>query len=374
MLAHGLAAGGPGGFPGGHFLGVGHEGRGQGQIEGDVFVEPEAARHLHEQIAAELHAHLAEHGVRRVPHGLLQGDLAVGALLHVGHGRVADVHLAGGVVGGVRRGDVILQRGGQGHHLEGGAGRVQCLGGAVEQLGGIAAAVRGCREQLLVVGGVEGGGGGQGVHGAGLGVQGHHGAHLAGQRVLRRLLDAGIDGKHDVVALGLDARERVHHIGKAGEVLLAAQGVVVGGLDAGGAEALGGVAHDVRRQLAGGVFALVGAVLLAHRCGEYRAVGSGDGAPLHAGLFRDGVVVRRHALVFRRLDDHEVGEVGHEHCEQHREDDHGAGESLAQRHASQHGVRPVGADGPGLAHFGIDAGALVAAAQQAADDDEAGDE
>lgn len=112
--------------------------------------------------------------------------------------------------------------------------------------------VRGGGEQLLVVGGVEGGGGGQSVHGAGLGVQGHHGAYLAGQRVLRRLLDAGIDGKHDVVALGLDARERVHHIGKAGEVLLAAQGVVVGGLDAGGAEALGGVAHDVSRQLAAG--------------------------------------------------------------------------------------------------------------------------
>ena len=77
-------------------------------------------------------------------------------------------------------------------------------------------------------------------------------------------MNAGIDGKHDVVALGLDARERVHYVGEAGEILLAAQGVVVGGLDAGRAEALGSVAHDVRRQLAGRVLALVGAVLLAH--------------------------------------------------------------------------------------------------------------
>ena len=160
------------------------------------------------------------------------------------------------------------------------------------------------REQLLVVGGVEGGGGGQGVHGTGLGVQGHHGAHLAGQGVLGRLLDAGIDGEHDVVALGLDARERVHHVGEAGEVLLAAQGVVVGGFDAGGAEALGSVAHDVRRQLASRILALIGAVLLAYRGGEYRAVGGGDGAPFHARFLGDGVVVRRHALVLWRLDNH----------------------------------------------------------------------
>ena len=86
------------------------------------------------------------------------------------------------------------------------------------------------------------------------------------------------------------------------------------------------------------------------------------------------MVVRRHALVLRRLNDHEVGEVRHQHGEQYREDDHGAGEPLAQGHASQHCVRSVGADGPGLAHFGIHAGALVSAAQQAADDDEAGDE
>lgn len=159
----------------------------------------------------------------------------------------------------------------QGHHL-GGAWRVQRLGGAVEQLGGVAAAVRSRREQLLVIGGVEGGGGRPGRTAPVSGFKAY-GAHLPGQGVLGRLLNAGIDGKHDVVALGLDARERVHYVGEAGEVLLAAQGVVVGGLDAGGAEALGGVAHDVRRQLASRILALIGAVLLAYRGSEHRAVG-----------------------------------------------------------------------------------------------------
>lgn len=52
-------------------------------------------------------------------------------------------------------------------------------------------------------------------------------------------------------------------------------------------------------------------------------------------------------LVLQRLDDHEVGEVRHQYREEHRENDHGAGEPLAQGHASQHCVRSVGADGPG---------------------------
>ena len=78
------------------------------------------------------------------------------------------------------------------------------------------------------------------------------------------MLNAGVYGQGNVIALGLDARQRVHHVGEAGIMLLAAQGVVVGRLDAGGAELLRGVAHDVGRQGAGRVLAPIAAVFLAH--------------------------------------------------------------------------------------------------------------
>ena len=115
---------------------------------------------------------------------------------------VADVHGARGVVDGIGGGHVVLQSGGQRHHLEGGSGGVQGKRGSVEHGAVVLGVAFGrCLQQLAEPGGVVGGGGGHRQHGTRFRVQHHAGPHVALKGVLGGLLDGGVDGERDVVAV-----------------------------------------------------------------------------------------------------------------------------------------------------------------------------
>ena len=122
------------------------------------------------------------------------------------------------------------------------------------------------------------------------------------------------------------------------------------------------------RERAFGVDALVRAVALRLAFGEDHPVVSRYGSAFGGCFLIKGVVVARVALVVVRLHDHDVGEVGHEHGEEHGEGDHRSGQAFSERNASEHaGFRGgVAADGRharrAVGYFGRKAGALVARA------------
>ena len=89
----------------------------------------------------------------------------------------------------------------------------------------------------------------------------------------------------------MDSRQRVERILPIRVVGATRERVVHGGLDARGAVARGDVANRVRRKRTLRVGTQVGAVLLAQALSQRHAVGGNDGAALHVGAPRDGVVV-----------------------------------------------------------------------------------
>ena len=95
----------------------------------------------------------------------------------------------------------------------------------------------------------------------------------------------------------------------------------------------------------------------------------GDGAALGFGFFCQRMVVDGHVLIFICLDNHDHRQVSNQQRKQGGEHDHGAGKALAQGNASQRTVQAYYARA--RCHFGAQARALIACAQQEAQDDEA---
>ena len=286
-----------------------------------------------------------------------------------------------------------VERRRQRDYLERGARRVERLRGAVDE-GSRGVAL----EEVADVGVVVRGRGRLGEHRAGLGVEHHDGARVALQRLLGCLLDARVDGEDHRVAGLFHAGKRVEGALPVGVVGVPGEGVVHGGLDAGGAVLRGEVAHRVRGQRALRVGAHEGAIGLLQRLGKRHAVGREDGATLHVLALLDGVVVVGQLLVVVGLDHLDVGEVGDEQRKEQREEGHERREAVAQGHAAQdaalHRAQREAAAGVLALHHGrgaggaakheaagpvgavaggqhVSAGALVAAAQQQAHDDEA---
>ena len=125
----------------------------------------------------------------------------------------------------------------------------------------------------------------------------------------------------------------------------------------------------------------VGPVFLLDAFRQDHTVVGANGAAFRFGFSVQRVVVARVALVFVRHEHHDVGEVGDQQGEQQGEGHHGGRETAAKGDAAQNAriVRSARcamcADGAhasrAVFHFGIDARALVAAAQQQSDADEA---
>ena len=95
----------------------------------------------------------------------------------------------------------------------------------------------------------------------------------------------------------------------------------------------------------------------------------GDGAAFGFRFFCQRMVIDRHVLVFVCLDNHDHRQVGNQQRKQGRKHDHSAGKALAQGNASQRTVQAYYART--RCHFGAQARALIARAQQEAQDDEA---
>ena len=154
-------------------------------------------------------------------------------------------------------------------------------------------------------------------------------------------------------------------------MLLAHERGAHGVLDARATEALRGVADDVGRERSLRVDALVGAVGLRDGFGEHDVVGGDDGAALLLGDALERVVVAAAVLQVVRLHDLHVGEVGDKGGKEQREDGDEPGEALAQGGAAQDARLARRLDRRGARHLGLQAGSLVAGAEQQADDDEA---
>ena len=304
--------------------------------------------------------------------------------------RAADFHASRAVVGGVERGQAILERRGEREHLEGGARRVEREGCAVVHGGVRTAAGVGGLDRRLDVRVVERGGAGPGEHGAAARVEGDDGAHAAGEGLLGCTLDARVDGELDRVARLADAGERVEGVLPARVILGPRERVVLRVLDAHGAVLLGVVAHHVCGEVAVGVGAGVRTIGLLDGLGERQAIRGDDRAALDEARLVDGVVVARHVLILGRLDHLDIGDVADEHGEQRGEQEHGAGQAVGERHAAEQaalgcvegGAAHVGAThggavagggqvGARVGDFGRAAGCLVTGAQQQGDDHEA---
>ena len=131
-----------------------------------------------------------------------------------------------------------------------------------------------CRQQV----GVEGGRRPHGEELAVAGVEGHHRAGVAAERVAGHLLHVGAD-REDDVAHDVPVDEQVADAVEVEPDVLAVEVAVVLALDTGRAEREGEVAGDVGEQLGRGVG--VGALQLEavvgrHRLGQHHAVGADD--------------------------------------------------------------------------------------------------
>ena len=122
-------------------------------------------------------------------------------------------------------------------------------------------------------------------------------------------------------------------------------------------------------EVACGVFALVGAIVLQYGMSKEHVIVRSDGAALGFRLFCQRVVVDGHVLVFVCLDNHDHRQVGNQQRKEGREYDHGAGKAFAQGNATQRAVQAYYACA--RCHFGAQARALIACAQQEAQDNEA---
>ena len=379
MLADGLSGRRPGGFPLGHDRGIGHEARRDGQLESaEALVEAERLRGLHEFVCPELDAELGEGGVGRHLGRALEGNRAVFGPVVVGDLRVADIDRRRRVDLGLGSCDIVFEQSRERHDLKGRTRGVQRARRTVDQRAGIVVGAR--VQKVFDVVGVVVRRRGHGQDRAGLRIHDHDGALVAGELLFGSFLDIGIQRERDVVARRLDARGAFDHVLPGREVRLALERVVHGRFDAREAVALRIVADHMARERAFGVDALVRAVALRLAFGKDHPVVSRDGSAFGGCFLIEGVVVARVALVVVRLHDHDVGEVGHEHGEEHGEGDHRSGQAFSERNASEHaGFRGgVAADGRharrAVGYFGRKAGALVARAQQQADGDEAGEQ
>ena len=288
---------------------------------------------LDERVGANLVGHLAKDDVGRHGKGLLQADGAVALVGVVGDRCVADVHGAGRLVGAREAGGAGLERRGKRDNLKRGARGVERVHGAVVH-GAVLATAR--LQQGIDVGVVVGGRACACEHRTGTRIHDHDGTLKALERLLGSRLDARIDGELGGVARLVLARERCDGVVPAGVVLGAGERVVHDALDTRGAVLLAHVANHVRRQIAVGVGACVGAVFLLQRLGQRHAVGRDDGAALDVLGARDGMVVGRHVLVVLGLDDLDIGEIADKDGEQCRKGEHGAGQAVGERHAAQH--------------------------------------
>ena len=90
----------------------------------------------------------------------------------------------------------------------------------------------------------------------------------------------------------------------------------------------------MRSEVACGVFALVGAIVLQHGMSQEHIVVCGDGPALGFGFFCQRMVVDGHVLIFICLDNHDHRQVSNQQRKQGGEHDHGAGKALAQGNAS----------------------------------------
>lgn len=222
----------------------------------------------------------------------------------------------------VRAGGAGLECRGKRNDLKRGARRVQRVHGAIVHRAVLAAARL---QQGVDVGVVVGGRAGTCEHRAGTRVDDHYSALKALERLLGRRLDTRVNGELGGVArLGL-ARERRDGVVPAGVILGAGERVVHDALDGGGAILLAHVANHVRCQVAVGVGAYVGAVLLLQRLGQRHAVGRDDGTALDVLGAGDGVVVGRHVLIVLGLNDLDIGEVADKDGEQRRKGEHRTG-------------------------------------------------
>ena len=216
-LAHGLAGARPCQLPLGHQRGVGHDGGRGREVQAKGLPVAKGVGVLHQGGGAYLVGNLAKDYVGRDREGAAQRNGAKVGVLIVGDVGVADLHAGGGAVGLLQAGCAGVERGGERDHLEGGARRIERLGGAVVHgdAGFLGRADRGIDVVVVVAGR-----GGRSQHGAGARVEDHDGSAHAGERLLGGRLNARVDGEHDGIARLRDACERVHSIHPAGEKLL----------------------------------------------------------------------------------------------------------------------------------------------------------
>ncbi len=238
-----------------------------------------------------------------------------------------DVERPGRVDRRARRDRAAVESGRGGHHLEGRAGRVLALGGAVEQRRRSSVVVESRESQVVrnairVVGRV----GGHHPHPAGLRLDRDHGAEPGGLEVVQRHpLRGRVEVGDDVVALLIAAAQLVED--RAELRAVADQLVVVGLLELAVALADEAVADRVpveRPLRIAAHVAQVGAVALRDRAGDHRAVGGEDAAARDLLLLQQRPLVGRLFLQRLRVEHRPVGRE----ADQHREEDDDQAEQL----------------------------------------------
>lgn len=133
-LTDGLAVAGPGGFPAGHLVRIGHERGGEVEVKRHgIAVEAELLGIGDEVLGAEFVGNLRKGRVSRQRGSLSDGNATVRMVLVVGDGRVADIKRAWRAVDGVRRNRVRVERGAERDDLEGRARCVERLRRAVDE-------------------------------------------------------------------------------------------------------------------------------------------------------------------------------------------------------------------------------------------------
>ena len=143
-------------------------------------------------------------------------------------------------------------------------------------------------------------------------------------------LNLRIEGEYDVITLGFLACVGADGVADRLEMLLAYERRAHRVLDTGAAIALRGIADDMSCQGTLRIDALVSAVGLRDRLGEYDVVGGDDGTTLLLGNALQRMVVAAAVLQVVRLHDLHVGEVGDESGEKQGEDGDEPGEAFAQ--------------------------------------------
>ena len=221
-----------------------------------------------------------------------------------------------------------VEPGGGGDELERRAGHVETLRRPVEQRGRRVLAEP--APLVLEVGRVVGRRRRRGDERPRLGVEDDDRAPLPLELLLGDLLDPGHDGELDAGPLGLAAQQFVDPILHAEVARLAREHVVELGFDAGAPVLHGVVAHELRRDGAVGVVAVVVA-RAALRAGDHRPVEADDVATLDLHLLGDAALVLGTVLEPLRAHDHDPREVDDQCDEEHRRDDEHPGHGFVHR-------------------------------------------